>query len=106
MKFWNGDRTQSAAIDIGDLEKHISQESVSGAGNLGQIESENAPEENRILLAEDGGTPQLNNGNTTQAGNAENTDQDDRAATHEMAFYLGLPFPELLDLRSESVSEN
>ena len=44
MKFWNGDRTQTAAIDIGDLEKHISQESVTGAGNLGQIEGENAPE--------------------------------------------------------------
>ena len=79
MKFWNGDRTQSPAIDIGDLEKHISQESVTGAGNLGQIESENAPEKKTGRhRAEDGGTPQLNNGNTTQ-GKTENTDQDDRA---------------------------
>ena len=42
------------------------QESVTGAGNLGEIEGKNAPEENGITLAEDRGTPQLNNGNTTE----------------------------------------
>lgn len=81
MKFWNEDRTQSPAIDIGDLEKYMSQETETGAGSLVQIEVENAPEENGNTLAEDGGTPQLNNGNTTQ-GNAENTDQDDLATDY------------------------
>ena len=48
----NEDRTQSLAIDIGYLEKYMSQETVTGAGNLGQIE-----EENGNAPAEDGGTP-------------------------------------------------
>ena len=52
MKFWNEDRTQSPA-----LEKYMSQETETGAGSLGQIEVENAPEENGNTLAEDGGTP-------------------------------------------------
>ena len=52
MKFWNEDRKQSAAIEIGDLEKYMSQETVTGAGNLGQIEKENGK-----APAEDGGTP-------------------------------------------------
>ena len=52
MTFWNEDRTQSPAIDIGDLEKYMSQETVTGAGNLGQIE-----QENENVPAEDGGTP-------------------------------------------------
>ena len=105
MKFWNEDRTQIPAIDIGDLEKYMSQETVTGAGNLGQIEDENAPEENGIALAEDGGRPQFNNGNKTQ-GNAENMDQEDRVATHEMAFHFGLPCSETLDLRGGNVSQN
>ena len=54
----------------------MSQETVTGAGNLGQIEEENTPEEKGNTPADDGGTPRLKNGNTTQ-GNAENTDQDD-----------------------------
>ena len=105
MKFWNEDRTQSPAIDIGDLEKYMSQKTATGARNLDLKEEENAPEENGNTPAENGGTPQLNNGNTTQ-GNAENTDQDDLANTHEMAFHLGLPSPEPLDLRGGNVSEN
>lgn len=64
MYFWNEDRTQSPAIDIGDLEKHMSQETVTGAGNLRQIEEENTPEEKGNTPADDGGTPRLNNGNT------------------------------------------
>ena len=98
MKFWNADRTQSPAINIGVLEKYMFQETVTRAGNLGHIEEENAPEENGNTPAEDGGTTQLNNENTSQ-GNAENTDQDDFSTTYEMAFHLGLPFPEPLDLR-------
>ena len=90
MKFWNEDRTQSPAIDIGDLEKYMSQETATGAGKLNPMEEENAPEENGNTPAEDRGIPQLNNGNTTQ-GDAENTDQDDLANAHEMAFHLGLP---------------
>ena len=105
MKFWNEDRTQSPAIDIGDLEKYMSQETATGAGNLDPIEEENAPEENGNTLAEDRGTPQLNNGNTTQ-GNAENTDQDDLANTHVLAFHLGLPSLGPLDLRGGNVLEN
>ena len=60
MKFWNEDRTQNPAIGIGDLEKYMSQETVTGAGNLGQIEEANAPEENGATPADDGGTPDLN----------------------------------------------
>ena len=105
MKFWNEDGTPSPAIDISDFEKYMSQETVTGAGNLGQIEDETAPEENAITLAEDGGTPRLYNGNKTQ-GNAENMDQEDRAVTHEMASHLGLPCPETLDLRGGNDSEN
>ena len=44
----------------------MSQKTATGAGNLDPIEEENAPEENGNTLAENGGTPQLNNGNTTQ----------------------------------------
>ena len=105
MKFWNEDRTQIPAIDIGDLEKYMSQETATGAGNVDPIEEENAPEENGKTLAENGGTPHLNNGNTTQ-GSARSTDQDDLASTHEMAFHLGLPSPEPPDLRGGNVSEN
>ena len=47
----------------------------------------------------------LNDGNTTE-GNAENTDEDDFAITNEMAFYLGLPSPEAIDLRGGNFSEN
>ena len=79
MKFWNEDRTQRPAVDIGDLEKYMSKESKTGAGNIDQIQGENAPEENEIALAGDGSTSQLNNGNTTQ-GKAETTDQEGRAA--------------------------
>ena len=52
VKFWNEDRTQSSAIDIGDLEKVHVLRNRNRKGNLGQIdeENENAP-------AEDGGTP-------------------------------------------------
>ena len=55
MKFVNEDRTQSPAIDIGDLEKYISQKTATGEGNLRhvQIEEENAPEGNGNTLAED-----------------------------------------------------
>ena len=63
MKFWNADRTQSPAINIGVLEKYMFQETVTRAGNLGHIEEENAPEENGNTPAEDGGTTQLNNEN-------------------------------------------
>ena len=42
---WNEDRTQNPAIGIGDLEKYMSQETVTGAGNLSQIEEANAPGE-------------------------------------------------------------
>ena len=45
VKLWNEDRTQNPAIGIGDLEKYMSQETVTGAGNLSQIEEANAPEE-------------------------------------------------------------
>ena len=45
MKFWNEDRTQSPAIDIGDLEKYMSQKTATGAGNLDSIKEEKAPEE-------------------------------------------------------------
>ena len=45
MKFWNEDKTQNPAIRIGDLEKSMSQDTVTVAGNLGQIEEANAPEE-------------------------------------------------------------
>ena len=47
----------------------MSQETATGAGNLDPIEEENAPEENGKTLGEDGGTPQLNNGNATQPPN-------------------------------------
>ena len=51
----NEDRTQSPAIDIGDLEKYISQKMATGEGNLRhvQIEEENALEGNGNTLAED-----------------------------------------------------
>ena len=45
MKLRNEDRTQNPAIGIGDLEKYMSQETVTGAGNLGQIEEANISEE-------------------------------------------------------------
>ena len=105
MKFWNEDGTPCPAIDISDFEKYMSQETVTGEGNLDQIEDETAPEENAITLAEDGGRARFYNGNKTQ-GNAENTDHEDRAVTHEMASHLGLPCPETLDLRGGNVSEN
>ena len=73
----------------------MSQKTATGAGNLDPIEEENASEENGNTLAKNGGTPQLNNGNTTQ-GNAEMT----------LTFHLGLPSPEPLDLRGGNVSEN
>ena len=50
MKFWNEDRTQSPAIDIGDMEKYMSQKTATGAGNLGSIKEEKAPEENGNTL--------------------------------------------------------
>ena len=87
------------------MEKYISLETATGAGNFDPIEEENAPEENGKTLGEDGGTPQLNNGTATE-GNAENTNEDDLANTQEMAFHLGLPSPEPLDLRGGNVSEN
>lgn len=46
MRFWNEERTQCPVINNGDLEKYVSQESVTGAGSLGQIEGEYAREEN------------------------------------------------------------
>ena len=42
MKLWNKDRTQNPAIGIA---KYMSQETVTGAGNLSQIEEANAPGE-------------------------------------------------------------
>lgn len=60
VRFWNEERKQSPVSNIGDLEKYMSQESVTGVGSLGQIEGEYAPEENGVTLAEDGSTPQLN----------------------------------------------
>ena len=60
MRFWNEERTHCPVINIGDLEKYMYQESVTGAGSLGQIEGEYAREENGVTLAEGGSTPQLN----------------------------------------------
>ena len=36
-------------VGIGDLENYMSQETVTGAGNLGQIEEANAPEKKEPL---------------------------------------------------------
>ena len=105
MKFWNEDRTQSPAIDIGDLEKYMSQKNGNWSRKSRLDKGRKRTWRKRKYTAEDRGTPQLNNANTTQ-GKAENTDQDDLANTHEMAFHLGLPSLEPLDLRGGNVSEN
>ena len=87
----------------------MSQETVSEGGSLGELDGENAPEQNENTPAVDGNTPQVHEGNLTE-GNTANTPPDDLATEHEMALYLqlylGLPPPEPLDLRGRKVSEN
>ena len=87
----------------------MSQETVSEGGSLGELDGENAPEQNENTPAADGDTPQVHDGNLTK-GNTPNTPQDDLATEHEMALYLqlylGLPPPEPLDLRGRNVSKN
>ena len=44
MTFCNEDRTQSPTIESRYREKHMSQETVSEGGSLGELDGENAPE--------------------------------------------------------------
>ena len=80
----------------------MSQETKSEAGNLGEVDEDNTPEEDGNTSAEHGNTPQANNGNTSHENN-ENTHQED--ITGDGAA-LGLPPPEPLDLSGGNVSEN
>ena len=80
----NEDRTQSPTIESCYREKHMSQETVGEGGSLGELDVENAPEQNENTPAADGDTPQVHDGNLTE-GNTANTPQDDLATEHEMA---------------------
>ena len=73
----------------------MSQETVSEGGSLGELDGENAPEQNENTPAVDGNTTQVHEGNLTE-GNTANTPPDDLATEHEMALYL----------RGRNVSEN
>ena len=44
MTFCNEDRTQGPSIESRYREKHMSQETVSEGGSLGELDGENAPE--------------------------------------------------------------
>ena len=67
----------------------MSQETVSEGGSLGELDGENAPEQNENTPVVDGNTPQVHEGNLTE-GNTANTPPDDLATEHEMALYLQL----------------
>ena len=67
----------------------MSQETVSEGGSLGELDGEDAPEQNENTPAVDGNTPQVHEGNLTE-GNTANTPPDDLATEHEMALYLQL----------------
>ena len=60
----------------------MSHVTVSEGGSLGELDGENAPEQNENTPTADGDTPQVHDGNTE--GNTANTPQDDLATEHEM----------------------
>ena len=64
----------------------MSQETVSEGGSLGELDGENAPEQNENTPAADGDTPQAHNENLTR-GNTANTPQYDLATVYEIALH-------------------